>query len=461
MKKTSDLKLIVTFTALTFLLTVAVVIAWEKLLLPPFYSWVDTLYPGEAHADMRWKIQQRVEHFFISVAVDMVVVTLLLRVVRRQQRKAAANEARYRALFEHSGAGIAFYESDSGRLAEANDRLCEIFDVRRADLGARTVAQLLRPRDQQDEARLEALRAPGAGPQEGELILRTEAGTDLPVFLSFDTLPTENGSVGLLVIRDQTARWRLKEEKEEMRRQLYQSSKLAAVGELAAGVAHEINNPLNGIINFAQLLKDEPAPRSEFERQMIDGIIDEGERIARIVRELLAFARPDEYEPGEISVAALVGVSLSLFGRTLEREGIRVEVDIPIDLPAVRGDGPRLRQVVVNMISNARHALCAATGAEKLFRVSAHASQRGGRPFVCLEFYDTGIGVPAENLSRLFDPFFTTRRDTGGTGLGLTISFRIIRDHGGHVRAESEEGRYTRFIVELPAVGAAAEAAHA
>ncbi|HZI17976.1 MAG TPA: ATP-binding protein [Pyrinomonadaceae bacterium] len=450
MKRNSDLKLIITFTALTFLLTVAVVIAWEKLLLPPFYSWVDSLYPGEAHADLRWKVQQRVEHFVISVAVDMVVVTLLLRVVRRQQREAAASEARYRALFEHSGAGIAFFEAEGGRLAEANDRLCELLGLRQPEMAGRTVSDLLRPRSEEDRARLADIHAAGPGPREGEVVLRTEAGADLPVFLSFDTLPTAGGSVGLLVARDLSARWQLKEEKEEMRRQLYQTSKLAAVGELAAGVAHEINNPLNGIINFAQLLKDEPAPRSDFERQMIDGVIEEGERIARIVRELLAFARHDEYEPGEVSVASLVGVSLSLFGRQLEREGVRVEVDVPVDLPPVRGDGPRLRQVVVNMISNARHALREAEG-DRLFRVSARSARSGGRPVVCLEFYDTGVGVPPENLGRLFDPFFTTRRDSGGTGLGLSISFRIVRDHGGRLRVESEPGRYTRFTAELPA----------
>lgn len=455
MKKSSDLKLIITFTALTFLLTVVVVFAWEWVLLPPFYSWVDSIYPGEHHADTRWKVQQRVEHFFISIAVDVVVVALLLRVVRRQQRKAYASEARYRALFEHAGVGIVFFEGTPCRVAEANDKLCEIFGLRRDETVGRTLGEMLRPRGADDAEQLAALIAADDAGREGELVLRTEADRDLPVYASFDTLPTDGGQVGLLIIRDLSAHWQLKEEKEEMRRQLYQSSKLAAVGELAAGVAHEINNPLNGIINFAQLLKDEPVERSEFERQMIDGIIDEGERIARIVRELLAFARQDGQESCEVSLASVVGVSLSLFGRQLARDGIRVEVNIPPDLPAVRGDGSRLRQVVVNMISNARHALHSkdeSANGEKLFRISARSTRKEGRECVCLEFYDTGVGVSPENIGRLFDPFFTTRRDAGGTGLGLSISFRIIRDHGGSIRVESELGRYTRFTVEMPAV---------
>src|ERR671917_433835 len=137
-----------------------------------------------------------------------------------------------------------------------------------------------------------------------------------------------------------------------MQRQLYQSSKLASVGELSAGVAHEINNPLNGIINFAQLLKDEETPRSAFEQQMIDGIIDEGERISHIVRGLLTFARADTYELGPVTLADSIKTSIALFGRQFEKDGINVEIDVDPKLPLVRASDSRLRQVVVNMISN-------------------------------------------------------------------------------------------------------------
>jgi signal transduction histidine kinase len=249
-------------------------------------------------------------------------------------------------------------------------------------------------------------------------------------------------------------RKKLEAEREEMQQQLYQTSKLASIGELSAGVAHEINNPLNGVINFAQLLKDEETPRSEFETQMIDGIIDEGQRIAQIVRGLLTFASAESHELERVHFADSIKTSIALFGRQFEKEGITLEIDLEPDLPMVRADGSRLRQVVVNMISNAYHALktkAAESGEPKLFRISARRAGKDSHR-VRVEFYDNGAGIKREDLSKVFDPFFTTRRETGGTGLGLSVSFGIIRDFGGTISVESEEGKFTRFIIELSAI---------
>jgi signal transduction histidine kinase len=248
----------------------------------------------------------------------------------------------------------------------------------------------------------------------------------------------------------------LEAEREEMQRQLYQSSKLASVGELSAGVAHEINNPLNGIINFAQLLKDEERLRSQFEQQMIDGIIDEGERIAKIVRGLLTFASANTHDLRQVHFADTINTSIALFGRQFEKDGIDVEIDLEPGLPFVRADGSRLRQVVVNLISNAYHALKlkpADSVERKLFRIAARRAGKNGE-LVRVEVYDNGVGIKREDLSKVFDPFFTTRRESGGTGLGLSISFGIVRDFGGTINVESEEGKFTRFIIELSAVEA-------
>ena len=453
MKRTSDLKLIVFFTALTFLLTVVVVFAWEKVLLPPFYSWVDANYPGAANAETRWKIQQRFEHFFIAVAVDMVVVTLLLRVVRRQHRRVVESEERYRALFEHAGDGIAVVRAADFRLVEANGKFCETAGCRPEEVAGADIRGLLRPEG--DERGEGLARLLGGGEGEAELRMEGAHGAATPVSASFSTLSAGGETWVMLIVRDLSARRRLEAEKEEMQRQLYQTSKLASLGELSAGVAHEINNPLHGVINFAQLLKDEPAPRTDFERQMIDGIIEEGGRIAQIVRDLLTFARPDSHGPTRTHVEETVQSSLALFGRQLQKDGVRVEVEVEPSLPPVRAEGSRLRQVVVNMISNAHHALHArgadGGGREKVFRISARRAGRDGAERVVIEFYDSGVGIRAEDLDRVFDPFFTTRRDSGGTGLGLSISFGIVRDYGGRLGVESREGEFTRFTVERPA----------
>jgi PAS domain S-box-containing protein len=438
-------------------MTIGVIAFWEEVLRPPFFAWVEARYPGVAYAQFRWNIQQRVEHFFISVTVDALVVTLLLRLVHRQQRQLRESEERYRALFEQAKDGIGLVRLTDHRLVEANDKFCSILGLRQQDCTGRDIRELLGPSTPKAETEL-LMRPNGYTSGERELTIHTPQGNTLPASVSFTPLSTDGEKVIILVLRDLSLRKQLEAEREEMQRQLYQSSKLASIGELSAGVAHEINNPLNGVINFAQLLKDEPTPRSEFEQQMIDGIIDEGGRIAKIVRGLLAFARAETHEVEQVHFADSLETSIALFGRQFEKDGINFEIDVEPNLPMVRADGSRLRQVVVNMISNAHHALKAKTfdpQEKKLFRITARRAGKSGE-IVRVEFYDNGVGIKREDLGKVFDPFFTTRREAGGTGLGLSVSFGIIRDFGGKISVESEEGKFTRFIIELAAIAAEA-----
>jgi PAS domain S-box-containing protein len=467
MKKTHNLRLIIFFTVLTSALTMLVIGTWEKVLRPPFYAWVERQYPGQENIDSRWKIEQRTEHFFISMTVDIVVVSILLVLVGRQQRQLIGSEQRYRALFEHAHDGIGVVNGANFELIEVNSKFAKTFDCQARDLAGKDVREVLAARiiessnGHSPRTITRLFASPDAS--EAELMLGTEAGGTRPVSLSFSTIMSNDEHLIILLLRDLSTRKRLEDEKQEMQRQLYESAKLASLGELSAGVAHEINNPLNGIINFAQLLKDEPVERTKFERQMIDGIIDEGGRIAEIVRGLLTFARHDENEPRQINLAEMINTSIALFGRQFAKDGVRVEIDIMPDLPPVRGDVSRLRQVIVNMISNAHFALKAkrvGPTEEKLFRIKAQSVEKiaGGRSqgaVVRIEFYDNGTGINRKDIPRVFDPFFTTRRDSGGTGLGLSISFGIVRDHGGTITVSSEEGRYTRFQIELPIVAQA------
>lgn len=446
-----DSKIIVFFAVLTVLLTAGVIALWEATLRPPFYAWVDARYPGDSNVERRWNVKQRVEHVFISLTVDALVVTLLLGLVHRQQRKLQGSEERYRALFEQARDGIGVVRLSDHHLVEANNKVCEILGRRQQDCIDHDIRELFRKTTANGQ--LDHLLTPNGHPSgESELTIQTAQGQPLPVSVSFTPLSTNGEEVMLMSLRDLSLRKKLEAEREEMQRQLYQSSKMASIGELSAGVAHEINNPLNGVINFAQLLKDEERPRSEFEQQMIDGIIDEGQRIAQIVRGLLTFARADTHELRQVHFADSIKTSLALFGRQFEKDGITVEIDLEPDLPLVRANGSRLRQVVVNMISNAYHALKAKpadSGERKLFRITA---RRAGDKIVRVQFYDNGVGIKREDLGKVFDPFFTTRRETGGTGLGLSVSFGIIRDFGGTINVESEKGKFTRFIIELSAI---------
>jgi PAS domain S-box-containing protein len=447
-----DLKVIVFFVLLTVALTIGVIALWEATLRPPFFAWVDARYPGEENVQRRWDIKQRVEHVFISFMVDALVVTLLLRLVHRQQLKLRTSEERYRALFEQARDGIGVVRLSDYRLVEANNRVAEILGLRQQDYIGQDIREVFHTTTPHA---LDLTMMPTNQPStESEVTIQTAQGQATPVAVSFTPLATDGEEVMIMSLRDLSVRKKLEAEREEMQHQLYQSSKLASIGELSAGVAHEINNPLNGIINFAQLLKDEERPRTEFEQQMIDGIIDEGYRIAHIVRGLLTFASADTPELRQVHFADSIQTSIALFGRQFEKERIAVEIDLEPDLPVVRADGSRLRQVVVNMISNAYHALKAKPGdsqQRKLFRISARRSGQNGQT-VRVEFYDNGIGIKRQDLNKVFDPFFTTRRETGGTGLGLSVSFGIVRDFGGTINVESEEGKFTRFIIELAAV---------
>ena len=448
-----DFKVIVFFVGLTVLLTVGVIALWEATLRPPFFAWVDARYPGEANVQRRWDIKQRVEHVFISFMVDALVVTLLLRLVHRQQRQLRTSEERYRALFEQARDGIGLVRLSDHRLVEANNKVCEILGRPQQDCLQRDVRDLFRTSTSNAQPEITILNGQPTG--ESELTIQTAEGESRPVSLSFTPLSTEDGEkVMIMSLRDLSMRKKLEADREEMQHQLYQSSKMASIGELSAGVAHEINNPLNGIINFAQLLKDEETPRSEFEQQMIDGIIDEGERIAQIVRGLLTFASANTHELSHVHFADSIKTSIALFGRQFEKDGITVEIDLEPGLPLVRADGSRLRQVVVNLISNAHHALKAKPSdavEDKVFRISARRSGKDGK-LVRVEFYDNGIGIKRDDLNKVFDPFFTTRREIGGTGLGLSVSFGIVRDFGGTITVESEEEKFTRFIIELAAI---------
>jgi PAS domain S-box-containing protein len=444
-----DLKVIV----LTISLTIGVIAAWEVSMRPVFFAWVDARYPGDANVELRWNIKQRFEHFLISFTVDLLVVTMLLRLVHRQQRELRMSEERYRTLFEQARDGIGLIRLSDQRVLDANNKVCEILDLSEQECIDKDVRELFRTTIPTEVSEL-TLTTNGQPSSEREVTIQTAKGQSRPISISFTPLTAGGEEMMIMSLRDLSIRKKLEAEREEMQRQLYQSSKLASIGELSAGVAHEINNPLNGVINFAQLLKDEERPRSEFEEQMIDGIIEESERIAQIVRGLLTFARADTQELRQVPFAEAIKTSIALFGRQFEKEGITVEIDLEPDLPFVKADSSRLRQVVLNMISNAYHALKAKPAdspERRVFRIGARRAGKDGE-LVRVEFYDNGVGIKHADLNKVFDPFFTTRRETGGTGLGLSISFGIVRDFGGTIKVESDEGKFTRFIIELAAV---------
>jgi len=234
--------------------------------------------------------------------------------------------------------------------------------------------------------------------------------------------------------------------------QLLQAEKLSAIGQLVAGVAHELNNPLTSVIGYAQLLEDElddareVRPAAEL-AQDLRRIAEESERAARIVRNLLAFARRQTAARTEQDVADLFGRVISLRSYELRLNGIDLITDFEPHLPTVVADGSQLQQALLNLVLNAEQAMRGQP--VKRLHIGAKYDREAGAVEVFIR--DSGHGIEPENLSRVFDPFFTTRQVGEGTGLGLSICYGIVRDHGGHISVHSVVNGGTTFALLLPA----------
>jgi len=241
-------------------------------------------------------------------------------------------------------------------------------------------------------------------------------------------------------------------EKKQLRAEAVRSGQLASIGELAAGVAHEINNPVNGIINCAQLLIDESEEGCE-QAEIFQRIIKAGGRIAMIVRNLLSFARDTEDEPQLVTLKSLLSDCLDLTETQIRKEGIDLKVDIPDKIPEIRVRSHHIQQVFLNILSNARYALgkgAAIVRKNKTIEIKGQLIDSNTRQYVRLSFFDNGTGIPADIMNRICDPFFSSKPSGEGTGLGLSISHSIIKDHGGRLNFDSVEGAYTNVIIDLP-----------
>jgi two-component system NtrC family sensor kinase len=234
--------------------------------------------------------------------------------------------------------------------------------------------------------------------------------------------------------------------------QLLQAEKLSAIGQLVAGVAHELNNPLTSVIGYAQLLEEEleTADATAGGTQLAQDlrrIAQESERAAKIVRNLLAFARRQSAARAPQDVADLFSRVMALRSYELRLNGIELVMEFQPALPSVIADGSQLQQALLNLVLNAEQAMRGRS--TKQLHVGARFDENAGA--VELLVKDTGHGIERANLSRIFDPFFTTRDVGEGTGLGLSICYGIIRDHGGQITVESVVNTGTTFSVLLPA----------
>ncbi|MEE8111207.1 MAG: ATP-binding protein [Acidobacteriota bacterium] len=272
--------------------------------------------------------------------------------------------------------------------------------------------------------------------------LKTPGRGEIRVNVNVSRMNPRAGSPGgtVVTVDDVTDQVRMEE-------QLAQKEKLAAVGMLAAGVAHEVNTPLTGISSYAQMLLKGRRNRQE-ELRMLQQIDSQAFRASEIANRLLDLAGSDGDLHETVGIGEVVEETLALFGPQIRNRGIRLETRIVADGLAVVGNRGRLQQVLLNLLWNAVEAMPDGGSLE------VSVGRQGTEAFI--EVRDSGKGISRENLSRIFDPFFTTKRGGGGTGLGLSVSYGIVEEHGGRLKVESRSGTGARFTVRLPTVAATA-----
>jgi len=267
--------------------------------------------------------------------------------------------------------------------------------------------------------------------------------------LTPDIGPSEKGEIGLLqnTFREMVAAMGRRHADSEAR--IIQTQKQASVGRLAAGVAHEINNPLTGVLTYTHLLLRRKDLDADI-RSDLQIIAEATERVRKIVKGLLDFARQTKLDPELTDLNRLAAASISLIENQALMKGVAIKFNPGEKLPEITVDRSQIQSVLINIIINALDA----TGPGGTIRVFTAASLTGhpaGRRGVEITIADTGGGIPPENLDKLFEPFFTTKPVGQGTGLGLAVSLGIVQGHGGHIRVQSEVGKGSRFFIWLPA----------
>lgn len=337
----------------------------------------------------------------------------------------------------------------AGRILQMNDAFAARTGRSRAELLERPLADLIGP-----EMAAWASAAPAAGPpRTGPDAARTRRFDDPHLGGIFAVTMTSFAQPGgapaghVLVARDITHQTRLEQDREALRERLGQSEKLASLGQFVAGIAHEMNNPLQGVLGHLELMIDTSEAARPLRREL-RSIYQDADRAARIVRNLMVFTGGRRMARRRLRLSRLLSRVLKSRAAALDRAGIEVIRKEAPDLPPIMGDPLLLHQAFLNVIINAEHAIRSSGGTGQI-EVRAVSDAEGARVLTTIR--DTGPGMAPDVLPRIFDPFFTTREVGQGTGLGLAITYGIVSEHGGSIHAANAPGGGAVLTIELPA----------
>jgi len=349
---------------------------------------------------------------------------------------------RYRALVETMYDGVLTVDLRE-RIVFANAAFAQLVGIPETLVPGRPLGSILEP---QDLAlfRSEAALHEGGRHARFETQIRASSGELIPVHVSASPFRDDDPLRGCFaVVRDLREHKKAERERKAMQEQLMQAEKLSALGELISGIAHELNNPLTGVMGYSQLLLGSGV--SAESKGNLEKIHREAVRCQKIVQNLLTFARRRSPERKFLDVNALLESTLELREYQLKVDGIEVVKELAPDLPRTMGDFHQLQQVFINIINNAHHAMLESGQSGRLIVTSALAGSS-----IRISIADSGPGIPADCISKIFDPFFTTKEIGKGTGLGLSLSYGIVKEHDGLIDVTSRPGEGATFHVELP-----------
>jgi len=360
-----------------------------------------------------------------------------------------SSEATAQALLESASEGVLLIDA-SGRIILVNRAAERMFGYDHDELKGQTLEVLLpdRIREKHREHRAGYFAGPRVRPMGTGMDLagRRKDGAEFPVEISLSYVQAHDGMNAMALVTDITERKRVEAELQSQREALYQSEKLAALGTLSAGIAHEMNNPLGIITSRIEVMlldaEEQNVPAQVLEDLRV--LHRATQRVARIATNLRSFARQTPREHAHVDLNGVVQEMLLLMQKPLEIDGIRLVTRLDTDIPPILGDASTLQQVLLNLVTNAREAM--GQGGEIRIETGPAAEQPG---WVRIVIADTGPGISPEDLSKVFDPFYTTKRS--GTGLGLSVSYGIVKDHHGTVDVQSVPGRGTTFVLTFPA----------
>ncbi|MBL6994856.1 PAS domain S-box protein [Desulfobacula sp.] len=266
---------------------------------------------------------------------------------------------------------------------------------------------------------------------------------NLSASILYDEKGNEQATVGLFV--DLKERLQTERELGEARQHLLQSEKLAAMGRLTSQIAHELNNPLFGIMNTLELMKTEISPQNK-RRRLLDMSLSEIERLADMLKKMLSFSKPDQEKRIEIDINVIIDELMMLYEKRFRENTIKVIMDLAENPGVILASRDQLRQVFINMFSNAMYAMPDGGTLEISTKVASE------KLFIIIK--DSGTGISPDHIKKIFDSFFTTKKESvQGVGLGLSVCYGFIKEHGGEIIVESEEGQWTKFTITFPIAG--------